>query len=154
MKKQESKSSFNPDKEIPIISINEIPLNPKHFSPFDVVKALLLIVKFEYSPIRTLRSSLLSVMEIAQEYLMARKVVENDKVKKKECISAVRSIKAWRERIGMDREWHIKNYYDFLMRCEGLGTLPGFGVCQTGEVLVHFNINPEKQTLRSIPKDL
>jgi hypothetical protein len=41
-----------------------------------------------------------------------------------------------------------------LMRCEGLGTLPGFGVCQTGEVLVHFNINPEKQTLRSIPKDL
>lgn len=145
------------DPHYPKLLINNIPIDNR--SPTSVLEILLLCINFQYSPIDTIQKNIQYLLDIAEQYFIERKKISSlDKTEKVECTRIMKTINVWRKNWPfLDREAMITAYWNFRMRNEKLSLLSGFGVAQIesngegGFKVRTMGVNPEKQTLRSLP---
>ena len=137
----------------PTISINGIVLGDQ-FSPAQILEYLFRCARFEFSSMDVIKENLVGIFEIAREYFVERHR-GGERKEKQECSAVLRTIKSWERNLDkMDRDWIIQNYWNFRLRSEKMGLLPGFGYIAMEKTedgrrrtLKNFCIDPEKTSL-------
>ena len=117
-----------------------------HSDMRSTVSGLLSYIDIENSPLHAIKRNLQAIFDIVTEHFSQ----EREFYKGKERSAITKFIKnmqllrdTWSE-INI-KEVLAKRYFEYLLNLEGLGSLPGFGVCGTdGKAMLG---NPEKQSI-------